>query len=155
MTETLRDVLVLHALVAEIPHDEDLSYWDRPSIADHPQNHNFLSWTYLLSVVRDLYAALASANQTDANVLLAYWRTLGFPAFKRLMLHSTTQDKRADISICAQLLIEDANALWHVSVQRECLRFFAKVANASPTNKQTLSSMQYSRAHPARCLSMK
>ncbi len=91
ITGLLREALELLTYLDRATDKEDPSYWERPSIFDHEQNNDFRAWTYYLTLARDAHAALARTDPDAALLLLRFWKSQPYSAFKRLLLHAATE----------------------------------------------------------------
>jgi hypothetical protein len=91
LTSLLKKTLDLFATADKANRDEDPSWSDQPSIAQHAQNHHFSEWSYLIELVRDSFTALTELNPTAAAALLDRWNTIEYPTFRRLIVHALTE----------------------------------------------------------------
>ena len=139
-----------------------LSLGYRPSIADHDRNSGADDWTHLVDLVRDSYMAVAEHDRVPARHLLHKWMRSPHPLFKRLALHTLTDDPRCDIRLAKQLLLDGSPpGLWDLDMRREVLRFLrlagrrlpptlhtavARAIHATPESKNDYSANQDERA---------
>ena len=116
--------------------DQDTyTYLYRPSIATHEQNsdHDHYGWTHLIDLVRDSYSELATTNRRRAENLLRRWLVSDQALFKRLALHTITENEKADIQLARQLLIAGRKpGIWEPELRREALRFFRLAGSRLP-----------------------
>lgn len=74
---------------------EDDTYIEYRSISEHEQNEHAKTWTILITLVRDAFEALAARDPAAAVRLVHRWNSLGYPVFKRLVLHAVTGGRDA------------------------------------------------------------
>ncbi len=109
------------------------SIHNRPSIAEHPQNRRRPDWTQLIDWARDSYSALKRVSPAKAAGLLQWWAASPHPLFRRLALHSITEDPKAYILLARPILLEGKEpGLWDMELHREALRFFRLAGRRLP-----------------------
>ena len=100
-----------------------------PSIEEHPQNHHYETWTWLIDLVREGVLALHQTKPELTRSVVAQWHTIDSPLFRRLTLFAATYVESVGVSIGAEVLAAKNNiALWHSDTKRECMRFFRTAA---------------------------
>lgn len=128
-TTCLQEVLDLKAELGDISSQSDFSYITRPSISDHPQNHNFDDWTALIQLCRDAWLATATHAPALAESELERWNLIKYPLFKRLVFYAATESPLINCTQGLKFLLQD-NAwwLWSPETQRESLRLLMHLA---------------------------
>ena len=125
----LRDALDLMREIGEAEDLNDRSYFDQPSISEHPQNRIFNDWTALIDLTRDAWLATAKKDTEQARLIADGWWKTPYPLFKRLAFFAA---EREDVISCQQalswLLADDNWWLWSVGTQRETMRLLASLA---------------------------
>jgi hypothetical protein len=100
-----------------------------PSIADHAQNQHKKTWTRLITLARDGYAALAECNRAQADHLIRTWLLNGHALFRRLALHVVATDEGCDIRIAEEILLSHEHAgLWDAELWHEVAVFLRTAA---------------------------
>jgi hypothetical protein len=113
----------LHAILGHAYEQDDRSHWDQPSIAPHSQNTGFRNWVLLIELARDSWHATATNDPAQARRHVERWKSLGFPVFRRLILHAMAQSSLFDPGESLDYLLEeDAWWLWSDCSQREMFR---------------------------------
>ena len=122
LTGYLEQALALGVDDDEVYRD---SYLYRPSIAAHDQNRDHDGWTHLIDLVRDSYFTLAASMRRRGANLLRRWVESDQTLFKRLALHSLTENTKSDIQLARKLLLAGRKpGVWELELRREVLRFF-------------------------------
>ena len=133
----LRDALNLMRETGEAEDLKDRSYFDQPSISEHPQNRTFNDWTALIDLTRDAWLATAKKDTEQARLIADGWLKTPYPLFKRLAFFAATE--REDVISCQQalswLLADDNWWLWSVGTQRETMRLLASLARRLDTTE--------------------
>lgn len=116
----LQDALYL---ARELGGEGDRSFWDLPSISPHWQNRGFRTWVVLIELLRDAWLAKAAEDPSEAGRIAKDWFAYRLGAFRRLALFAASQDGIISTDIWVEwLLIDGADALWALEMQREVLR---------------------------------
>ena len=113
----------------------DRSYFLRPSIADHQQNADYERdrWGHLIDLARDGYLALARVDRARAANLVSRWVLSPQPLFRRLVLHVLTEDEKANVRLCRDILLKGRRrGLWDLELHREVLRFLRLAGSRLP-----------------------
>jgi hypothetical protein len=118
-TSLLKQAMDWWALFGKAKPDFDTSCRWLPSIAPHAQNSDFREWTRLIEFAREAYLALSRIRPERAATLVARWRTLDFPVFRRLILFAAAADERAVNEGYSLLLDRSRNTLWDDNTTRE------------------------------------
>ena len=106
---------------------DDRSHWDIVSISPHPQNRRHHNWVILIELCRDLWEATWEKDLGKALSILDLWRSMKYPAFRRLTLHAMTVKDVAHLDVIINYLLEDNGWwLWSVVTRREVFRMLAK-----------------------------
>ncbi|MBB3410019.1 hypothetical protein FHT87_003951 [Rhizobium sp. BK316] len=102
----------------------DRSYWQQPSISEHPQNQKFRDWTALIELARDAWIAAAQSRPASAIREAHRWFELPYPIFKRLAFFALAdrRDLFPEGLAIEWLLSEDAWWLWSIETHRESMR---------------------------------
>lgn len=109
----------------------DFSYISVPSISPHPQNRRPESWSRLIDLNRRAFEVLDAEDAHAARRLVGQWAPLGYPVFRRLILHAATESPSIGATAGLNVLLpEQRLALWGISEQREVLRFLRKAGDA-------------------------
>ena len=88
------------------------------------RGRRFDNWVYLIGLTWDSFLVASRRDKRLSAALLARWRTLDFPIFRRLILKASVEDHALDVSLGVEVLLENgAEALWGSSTRREALRF--------------------------------
>src|SRR5574340_487435 len=110
------------AELGEASWQSDLSYIARPSIPDHPQNHDFHDWTALIQMCRDAWLSTSTGAPLLAESELERWSLIKYPLFKRLVFHVARESPLINHTRGLKFLLQDnAYWLWSPETQRECL----------------------------------
>ena len=140
-TSLLRDALDLLRDLGEADDKKDLSFYDQPSIAEHPQNKRFRAWTALIDVTRDAWLATSTQSPERARIEAGVWQRMPYPLFRRLAFfaaaHSEVIPRRQALD---WLLADDNWWLWESATRREALRLL--VALAPKIDKDELSILE-------------
>ena len=137
--ETLTGYLE-HALTLLADIGNTYSGFYRPSIADHDQNLLYDDRNFLIDLVRDSYFALVASRSGRARArnLLERWVLSKQPLFKRLALHTLTDDPKSDIHLARKLLVAGRKpGVWETELRRETLRFLRIAGSRLPRNMLT------------------
>ena len=126
----LRDAFDLMRALEKADDFSDQSYFEKPSISEHPQNRDFNDWTALIDLARDAWIATAKKDTEQARLIAEGWWKTPYPLFKRLAFFAATE--REDVISCQQalrwLLADDTWWLWSEGTQRETMRLLASLA---------------------------
>jgi hypothetical protein len=91
-----------------------------PLIGGRIKKGSFNNWPHLLELTWDSFLLASQRDERLTAALLARWRTLRFPIFRRLILHAATEISAVDTSMAVDTLLEDdAQALWSSRTQKE------------------------------------
>jgi hypothetical protein len=88
LTARLRQTMDLFAVCGQASAKEDDSHFRRPSLSPHEQNRRFEGWTVLISCLHESFKALAKKSEREAKALVALWRTIDYPVFKRFTMEA-------------------------------------------------------------------
>ena len=80
-----------------------------PSIEEHPQNHHYETWTWLIDLVREGVLALHQTKPELTRSVVAQWHTIDSPLFRRLTLFAATYVESVGVSIGAEVLAAKNN----------------------------------------------
>ncbi len=69
---------------------DDRSHWGIKSISPHPQNSRHQNWVILIELCRDLWEATWDEDSENAKHIVGIWRSIGYPVFRRLVMHAMT-----------------------------------------------------------------
>ena len=123
--ETLTGYLERALCLGEEDKEIQDSFRYRHSIVDDGQNSDDQSCGRLINLVRDSYFALTAVNRRRANILLLRWAESRQPLFRRLALHTLTENPKSDIQLVRKLLLEGRKpGVWDPEIRWEMLRFF-------------------------------
>lgn len=87
LTALLKQCLDLFALGDQASETEDPGLFRRGSIKRHEQDRHREGWTLLIDLARDGMTALRATSPDRANALLAKWKTVPYPLFRRMVLN--------------------------------------------------------------------
>nr|WP_287392314.1 SIR2 family protein [Mesorhizobium sp.] len=136
-TELLLDAMDIMRELQAADERSDRSYWQQPSISDHPQNQKFRDWTALIELARDAWLAAAQSMPQRAVREVHRWFELPYPVFKRLAFFALAE--RRDLFPAAEaidrLLSEDAWWLWSIETHREAMRLIVALAPGLPAEE--------------------
>jgi len=140
-TELLLDAMDILRELQAADEVSDRSYWQQPSIGEHPQNQRYRDWTALIELSRDSWLAVAQTLPLKAVREVYRWLELPYPVFKRLALFAMAE--RRDLFSAAeaidQLLSNDAWWLWSIETRREAIRLLVALApNLTPAESTRL-----------------
>jgi len=129
-TELLLEALELLQDLGKANEDEDNSFWQQPSIKQHPQNLFYRDWTALIDLARDAW--LATANQEPARAVreVYRWSEFRFPLFQRLVFFAAAE-KQQLFSVeetLGWLLARSHYWLWSIQTQRETMQLISALA---------------------------
>jgi hypothetical protein len=128
VNEALQKAMKIWQLTSLSEDIYDKSHWDLSSIAKHPQNNRFNSWTLLIELIRDLWEATFDKNKDDAIQYVYKWNSQPFPIFKRLIFHALTVRNVLTPDQSLDLLLQDNGKwLWDSSTKLERTRFLQKI----------------------------
>jgi len=109
----------------------DSSFYARPSIGDHSQNHGFQTWTTLIELVRDSWVATAAVSPKRALHAVEYWMELPFPVFRRLAFSVAAESSVVHSSMATRWLLSDGRRwLWALETRREAVRLLVSLASS-------------------------
>jgi hypothetical protein len=99
----------------------DLTYSDRPSIDDHPQNIGTRAWaSTLIPLLRDSFLELRDRDPNRARHIVDRWSDLPFPLFRRFVFYAMAKCNFFEPKSCLNALFEkNAEWLWAIYTQRE------------------------------------
>lgn len=118
----LIDSLDLLLDLDEVDEESDRSYWDMPSISEHPQNKGFHDWVALIKVLRDAWLETMKVDSVRAEEVARSWFKRNYPTFKRLALFAASFDEIIDPDTWVDWLVGgDAWWLWATDTSREAL----------------------------------
>ncbi len=107
----------------------DKSYFQQPSIENHPQNRRFRDWTVLIELTRDAWLETAKAVPKRALRVAEEWRRRRYPLFRRLCLFAATQEEVVPTQQAVSWLLDDGHRwLWSNETRREAIRLIAALA---------------------------
>jgi hypothetical protein len=122
LTGLLQQVLDLMAMLEKASERHDFSYFARAAIADHSQNRDFPEWTALITILRDSWLKVASADRMRAAAEVERWRAIRFPLFRRMVFFALTSTDLYTPESARAMLLEDGRWwLWSVETQFEAL----------------------------------
>ena len=124
-TNLLKRAMDLAEWAELIEDGHDPFYIQRPSIADHEQNKNHYSWTYLIDLTRDSFDLAMDKDKKLAELLLNKWRSYPYSLFYRLILYAVTKHSDLDEDIAIDLFKNNKSVLWSLSCQNEILRYLS------------------------------
>ena len=140
-TSLLRDALDLLRDLGKADDKKDLSFYDQPSIAEHPQNKRFRAWTSLIDLTRDAWLATSTQSPERARIEAGVWQRMPYPLFRRLAFFAAAQGEVIPRRQALDWLLADDNWwLWALMTQREALRLL--VALAPKIDKDELSILE-------------
>ncbi len=129
-TDLLLDAMDMAVLVDGGKGKGDRTYFQHPSIAEHPQNRAFRDWTALIDFVRDAW--LATVTNFPARAIREFdrWGEFEHVIFRRLRFFAlaTHLDLFGQQQAVDALLADDAKWLWSIETQREALQLVAAIA---------------------------
>ena len=138
----LRDAMDLMRELGGAKDKSDPSYYDLPSIAEHPQNENSHDWTTLIELTRDAWLQTAKIAPERARLAAETWRHAPYPVFQRLAFFAAAQEE--SIIPLRQaldwLLDDDYWWLWSEQTQRETMRLV--VTLASKLDRKPLAELE-------------
>ena len=140
-TSLLRDALDLLRDLGKADDKNDLSFYDQPSIAEHPQNKKFRAWTALIDLTRDAWLATNTQSPERARIEADVWQRMPYPLFRRLAFFAAAQGEVIPRRQALDWLLADDNWwLWESETRREALRLL--VALAPKIDKDELSMLE-------------
>ena len=86
LTALLERCLDLFALGEQASETDDPGLFRRGSIKRHEQDRHREGWTLLIGLARDGMTALRATRPDRAEALLAKWKTIAYPLFRRMVL---------------------------------------------------------------------
>ncbi|MFH3480695.1 anti-phage defense-associated sirtuin Dsr1 [Xanthobacter variabilis] len=133
-TELLFDAMDIMRELQAADDRSDHSYWQQPSIAEHPQNLKYHDWTALIDLARDSWLAAADRAPPRALREARRWFELPYPVFKRLGLFALAAryDLFPQAEALERLLSEDCWWLWSIETRREAMRLIVVLAPVLP-----------------------
>ena len=133
----LRDAMDLMRELDLADDKRDGSYHRRPSIAAHPQNSRFDSWTVLVDLTRDAWLATAAQAPRSAYVVAESWTTTPYPLFRRLSFFCATHsDVVPPHQAVGWLVADDGWWLWSIETERESIRLLVHLAGHLESGEQ-------------------
>ncbi|MEP2830724.1 anti-phage defense-associated sirtuin Dsr1 [Parvibaculum sp.] len=129
-TELLLDAMDIMRELQAADDRSDRSYWQQPSISDHPQNQKFRDWTALIELTRDAWLASTDSTPQRAIREAHHWFELPYPVFKRLAFFAFAErrDLFSVTAVLDALLSENAWWLWSIETNREVMRLIVALA---------------------------
>lgn len=120
----LREALDLFRELGAANDDEDQSFMDQPSIADHSQNVlSHTRWTALIMLTRDAWLELMQQDLQKARTVAASWWEEKYPLFKRLAFFAAEQEGIIPPSqALSWLLSANGKWLWSGNTKSEMFR---------------------------------
>ena len=119
---------------------DDLFYIQKPSIAEHGQNRNYHSWTYLIDLVRDSFDLAMAKDKKLAEFLLSKWQFYPYSLFYRLIFYAVTKHYDLDEEIAIKLFTEKTDqTLWSSSCKYEVLKFLRDRKHSEKAIQKILS----------------
>lgn len=119
---------------------DDLFYIQRPSIAEHEQNRNDNSWTYLVDLVRDSFNLAMEKDKKMAQFLLLKWQIYPYSLFYRLILYVVTKYSDLSEDTVIKLFEKKPNqTLWSSSCKNEVLKYLGDRQHSESAGKKLLS----------------
>ncbi|MBA1143086.1 anti-phage defense-associated sirtuin Dsr1 [Mesorhizobium neociceri] len=133
-TELLLDAMDIMRELQAADEISDRSYWQQPSISDHPQNRKYRDWTALIELARDAWLAAAYSSPPRAVREVHRWLELPYPVFRRLALFAIAErrDLFPSSEAVDQLLSDNAWWLWSIETHREAMRLLVALAPSLP-----------------------
>jgi len=139
-TEFLRSGFAYLEYFGVVTADHDASYVGRPSIDEHSQNSDFLSWATYVHLLRTAWERVAALDPARAREEVGHWARIEFPLFRRLVLWSAgktggmTPDESFDY-IRPQM----PRILWSLDTRRELIQYLGRVGpQLAPANVEAL-----------------
>lgn len=130
-TELLLESLEILKELGKADDVSDGSFWQQPSIKQHPQNRTFRDWTALIDLARDAW--IATANQQPARAVreVYRWSEIRFPLFQRLVLFALAEkpDLFDTDETLVLLLSREHHWLWSAETQHEVMRLIDVLAS--------------------------
>ncbi len=128
-TALLRDALDLMGELGGANDQEDRSYFDQPSISEHPQNRGFHDWTALIELTRDAWLAKAQTDPSRARHVAQEWMSVPYPLFKRLAFFAAANSEAVPPATALGWLLDDDHWwLWSDETEREVMRLLVALA---------------------------
>jgi len=128
-TILLTETMELKSELGDANDQSDRSYFDQPSISQHPQNQQFHDWTALIELNREAWLGAASIDQKFALSVVQGWWNKPYPVFKRLAFfacaHGTIVPTNQSL---AWLLSDNQWWLWSIETQREAMRLIVAIS---------------------------
>ncbi len=140
-TQLLLDAMDILRELSAADETSDRSYWQQPSISEHPQNRKFRDWTALIDLAREAWLATAREMPSSAIREAYRWFELPYPVFKRLGLFALTErlDLFSATEAINRLLPDDGWWLWSTETRREVMRLVVVIAaELPPTESERL-----------------
>jgi hypothetical protein len=91
LTSLLLEALELWAAIRGASETWDWSVLHQPSIAPHPQNLGFYSWTRLIDMLWIGWSRLDQTDRARSRALVDRWRQMKYPTFRRMVLAALTE----------------------------------------------------------------
>lgn len=124
----LRDALDLMHELGGVDSKHDHSYFQQPSISDHPQNKDFHDWTALIELTRDAWLATAAKSPERARIVAETWAHGPYPVFRRLALFAAAQGRIIQPRQAITWLLADGQLwLWSEETRRETMRLLVSL----------------------------
>jgi hypothetical protein len=108
--------------------DYDGTCFDRPSIDDHPQNHDFHPWTIYIHLLRTAWERTAAIDVAMAREEVGRWMRIPYPLFRRFVLWSAGKAGGLAASESVEHLCrQPSGALWGMDTRRELLQYLTRI----------------------------
>ena len=120
-----------------IQNGEDLFYIQRPSVADHGQNKDFYTWTYLIDLARDSFDLAMEKNKNLAKFLLYKWQQYPYSIFYRLILYAITKYESLDEQLAINLFKNNL-ILWTSTCKHEVLKYLRDKKHSKQAGKELI-----------------
>ena len=117
----------------------DIFYIQRPSIADHRQNKNFYTWTYLIDLARDSFDLAMKKNKNLAKFLFYKWQQYPYSIFYRLILYAITKYENLDVDEQLAIhLFKNSNTLWSSTCKYEVLQYLRNKKHSNQVGEELI-----------------
>lgn len=135
-TVLLRDALNLKRELGSANDKSDLSYSDKPSISEYPQNQDYRDWTVLIDLTRDAWLAMYKTRPVQARIAAEGWWQVPYPLFKRLAFFAAANSDLFSTREALDWLLSDEQWwLWSVETQREMFRLLVSLGPKLKTDE--------------------
>lgn len=150
VTALLRQALDFQAVIDAASESTDHGYIQHPSIEPSPQNQHYHGWTWLIELARQAVESLENTDRARATALVCLWRSLPYPTFRRLVLHSCTKHGVPAPSELLDVILARVDLwMWSPEVQAEFFRCLPRLWSDLPVDGRVALSSAL-RAGPPR-----